>query len=310
VNGAMLMTYGSPVSLDRDAVEAYLTRVRGGRLPEPELVTEFQRRYQVIGGSPLIPMTQGQAAAMADRLGWPVEAAMRFSEPSVETALRALVDHGVDRVAAIILSPQYSPMIMGGYGRALDAARATLGPVAPDVVLAGSWHLEPGFVGAVAGRVQAGLAAFPEQERDHLPVLLTAHSLPRRVADQEPDYLVQLSDTATAIAQAAGLDPDRWTFCWQSAGHEPGEWMKPDFADLMPELARAGHRSVLVAPVQFLSDHLEILYDVEVGAREQASAAGLEFNRIRSLNDDPTFIGALADVARRTLHVGAAASLV
>jgi len=310
VNGAMLMTYGSPVSLDRDAVEAYLTRVRGGRLPEPELVTEFQRRYQVIGGSPLIPMTQGQAAALADRLGWPVEAAMRFSEPSVETALRALVDHGVDRVAAIILSPQYSPMIMGGYGRALDAARATLGPVAPDVVLAGSWHLEPGFVGAVAGRVQAGLAAFPEQERDHLPVLLTAHSLPRRVADQEPDYLVQLSDTATAIAQAAGLDRDRWTFCWQSAGHEPGEWMKPDFADLMPELARAGHRSVLVAPVQFLSDHLEILYDVEIGAREQASAAGLEFNRIRSLNDDPTFIGALADVARRTLHVGAAASLV
>ena len=99
---------------------------------------------------------------------------------------------------------------------------------------------------------------------------MTAHSLPRRVAEQEPDYLAQLRDTADAIARAAGLPADRWQFCWQSAGHEPGEWMKPDFADLMPGIAAAGGRSVLVVPVQFLADHLEILYDVDVGAREQA----------------------------------------
>jgi ferrochelatase len=119
---------------------------------------------------------------------------------------------------------------------------------------------------------------------------------------QEPDYLVQLAATADAIAERVGLDRNRWSFCWQSAGHEPGEWMKPDFADLMPELAAAGHDSVLVAPVQFLADHLEILYDVEIGAREQAEAAGLRFARIESLNTDPRFIEALGNVALATLQ--------
>jgi protoporphyrin/coproporphyrin ferrochelatase len=144
-------------------------------------------------------------------------------------------------------------------------------------------------------------------ERAGTPVLLTAHSLPRRVAEQEPGYLAQLTETAAAVAEAAGLGSERWTFCWQSAGHEPGEWMKPDFADLMPELAAAGHRSVVVAPVQFLADHLEILYDVDVGAREQAEAAGLRFERTESLNVDPLFIDALAAVASRTSRAAAVA---
>ena len=113
--------------------------------------------------------------------------------------------------------------------------------------------------------------------------------------------MVRFEATATAVAAAAGLSRERWRFCWQSAGHEPGEWMKPDFADLMPLLAAEGYRSVLVAPVQFLADHLEILYDVEIGAREQAELAGLAFARIRSLNDDQTLIDALASVARTTL---------
>ncbi len=134
-----------------------------------------------------------------------------------------------------------------------------------------------------------------------MPVLLTAHSLPLRVAREEPAYIAQLADSAELVAAAAGLAPDRWTFCWQSAGHEPGEWMKPDFADLMPVLKAAGHRSVLIAPIQFLADHLEILYDVEIGARAQAEAVGLEFRRIRSLNDDPGLIDALEAVARRSL---------
>jgi ferrochelatase len=136
-----------------------------------------------------------------------------------------------------------------------------------------------------------------------MPVLFTAHSLPRRVAEQEPAYLEQLRETAEAIADRAALTPDRWTFCWQSAGHEPGEWMKPDFADLMPELRRQGHDSVLVAPVQFLADHLEILYDVDIGAREQAEACGLAFRRIESLNADPQLADALAAVVERTTAV-------
>ncbi|MEO5919151.1 MAG: ferrochelatase, partial [Candidatus Limnocylindrales bacterium] len=163
----------------------------------------------------------------------------------------------------------------------------------------GAWHREPAFVDALAQRIVEALDHASPDQRDSIPVLLTAHSLPRRVADQEPDYLTQLRETAQAVADRAGLRAGRWQFCWQSAGHEPGEWMKPDFADLMPGLREAGHDSVLVAPVQFLSDHLEILYDIDIGAREQAEEAGLAFSRIESLNVSPPFIDALAAVARR-----------
>jgi len=307
LDGVLLMTYGSPDSLAREDIRAYLTSVRGGRQPDDELVDEFTRRYRVIGGSPLIPITQRQAEALGQRLGWPAAAGMRFSEPSIETSLRTLAEAGARRVAAIVLSPQYSPLLMGGYARAIEAARAAIGPEAPEVVIAGAWHTEPRFIAALAGRIREGLATFEKPERGSVPVLLTAHSLPLRVAQQEPEYLAQLEATAVAIADAAGLPRERWTFCWQSAGHEPGEWMKPDFADLMPRLAAAGHRGVLVAPVQFLADHLEILYDVEIGAREQAEQAGLRFARIRSLNDDPALIEALAAVAEATLAAAAPA---
>jgi len=298
--GVLLMTYGSPSSLDD--VPAYLSRVRGGRTPGEELDAEFTRRYRVIGGSPLIPITLAQATTLETRLGpgCRVRAGMRFSEPSVEAALRSLADEGVERAVGIVLSPQWSPLIMGGYGRAVDAARAGIGATAPSVAMAEEWHLQPAFVEALARRIREGLARRAATGEVNVPVLLTAHSLPRRVADQEPEYLDQLRESADAIAAAAGLADGQWTFCWQSAGHEPGEWMKPDFADLMPGLAAAGHRSVLVAPVQFLADHLEILYDVEIGAREQAEKAGLVFARIESLNTDAGLIEALASVVEET----------
>jgi ferrochelatase len=226
---------------------------------------------------------------------------MRFSEPSIESVLDELATNGVDPVAAIVLSPQYSPMLMGGYGRAIESARAVIGDDAPRVEIAGAWFDEPALVEALGERIRTAIAAFPADERDTVPVLLTAHSLPLRVAREEPGYIAQLADSAELVAAAAGIAPDRWTFCWQSAGHEPGDWMKPDFADLMPALKAAAHRSVLIAPIQFLADHLEILYDVEIGARAQAEAVGLEFRRIRSLNDDPGMIDALEAVARRSL---------
>ncbi len=298
--GALLMTYGSPDSLEREDIRAYLARVRGGREPDPELVDEFTRRYEVIGGSPLIEITRGQAEALQARLGWPVEVGMRFSEPSIGEGLAALAKTGVARVVAIILSPQYSPMLMSGYGRAVEDARAAVGGAAPAVSIDGAWHDEPAFVAALADRVTKALARLPSSERGAVIVLMTAHSLPRRVAEQEPEYLAQLRATADAVAARAGLSDRDWSFCWQSAGHEPGEWMKPDFADLMPEVAASGGHSILVVPVQFLADHLEILYDVDIGAREQAERCGLSFHRIESLDRDPGLIDALAAVAQRT----------
>ena len=299
--GVLLMTYGSPESLGREDIRAYLARVRGGREPDDDLVDEFTRRYRVIGGSPLIEITRAQAAALEAALGWPTAVGMRFSEPSIRTGLRALADRGVRRAIAIVLSPQYSPLLMGGYARAIEEVQTALGDEAPEVCLAGAWHDEPAFVEALAERVVEALATMPAVERAEVPVLMTAHSLPKRVAEQEPGYLAQLRETAAAVAARAGVPEHRWQFCWQSAGHEPGEWMKPDFADLMPELAAAGRRFVLVAPVQFLADHLEILYDVDVGAREQAERSGLAFRRIRSLNAERALIEALAAVARRTV---------
>ena len=301
--GVLLMTYGSPAD-DLHDIADYLAAVRGGRPAPDDVVAEFRRRYEVIGGSPLIPLTRDQAAALEahlrdDGLDASATVGMRFSEPSILSGLRELAERGCGTVTAIVMSPQYSELLMAGYRRALDAAIQELGADAPAVHLAPAWYREPGFVQAVAERVGEGLARLPEGA----PVLLTAHSLPRRVADAEPAYLDQLRETAESVAAAAGLGPERWQFCWQSAGHEPGEWMKPDFSDLLPALRDAGHTAVLVAPIQFLSDHLEILYDVDIGAREQAEAAGMAFARIESLNVSPTFIRGLAGVARRAASV-------
>ncbi len=303
--GVLLMTYGSPSSLDD--VERYVSAIRGGRPAEPTLVPEFRRRYAVIGGSPLVAITRRQAESLEARFGGDVvvRAAMRFSEPTIETVLGELAGLGVDRAVGIVMSPQYSPLLMGGYGRALDAAAAVVGTTAPSVEIAGAWYREPSFVEAMASHVRDRLVEIAGVEGSEPAVLLTAHSLPRRVADAEPEYLAQLRESADLIAAGAGLDPDRWRFCWQSAGHEPGEWMSPDFADLMPELRSRGFRSVLVAPIQFLADHLEILYDVDVGARQQAEAAGLLFHRIESLNVDARFIDALEAVVREELAIPA-----
>ena len=295
--GVLLMTYGSPAA-DLHDLSEYLAAVRGGRAAPDELVAEFRRRYQLIGGSPLIPITEAQAAAMQDELARRgVDAAatvgMRFSEPSIETGIRSLAARGCDPIVGIVMSPQHSDLLMSGYQRALDAAAASLGRDAPALVLAPAWYRNEAFLEAVATRVAEGLRHLP----DGAPVLLTAHSLPRRVADAEPGYLAQLRETAEAVAARAGLAADRWHFCWQSAGHEPGEWMTPDFADLVPELRCAGHTAVLVAPIQFLADHLEVLYDVDIGAREQADVAGMAFARIESLNVMPRFIDALAGIA-------------
>jgi ferrochelatase len=292
--GVVLMTYGSP--RDLDDVGAYMTRVRGGREPGPELLAEFRRRYEVIGMSPLIDITRAEAAGLEGLLGsdYVAAAGMRFSEPSVAAAVAELRTRGAQRILGVILSPQYSPILMGGYVKAVEEAADGLPTRCVE-----AWHLNPAFIDVLASRIRAALARFPDDARGRVPVLLTAHSLPKRVVDREPDYVEQLRDTANAIAAAAGLDPQRWLFVYQSAGHTPEEWLKPDMLDVLPELARAGHRDVIVAPVQFLADHLETLYDVDVAGREQALEAGFEtFVRVDAPNAAPDFIAALGDVVR------------
>ena len=304
--GVMLMTYGSPATLDD--IPAYIKNVYGGREPSEEILIEFRRRYALIGGSPLIKITHEQARALEQELNttstdgttYHATVGMRFSPPFVadmvpETAANA------QALVGMIMSPQYSPIIMRGYIDTLQEAFADLHRDDIQLKISTDWHLQPLFLQAVAERITEALARFPENVRANVPVLLTAHSMPKRVIENEPDYINHLKETAAEIAKRVGLSDERWMFCYQSAGHTPEEWLKPDFADVMPELKAAGKEQVLIAPVQFLADHLEILYDIEVGAREQAEEHGIQFARIELLNTSPLFIKALAAVVRNTL---------
>jgi len=302
----MLMTYGSPATLED--IPIYLKNVRGGRQPDEGLIAEFRRRYALIGGSPLLRITHEQAAALQEELNrqhsdgplFHVVAGMRFAPPFIAD-LVAKVTLDTQQLIGVIMSPQYSPIIMSGYTRTLEDSVKQLHRDDLIVKIAGDWHLQPYFLLALAQRVQQGLDSFPEEVRPHVPVLLTAHSMPKRVIEKEPNYINNLKETAACVAELVGLSNERWMFCYQSAGHTPEEWLKPDFADLMPELSAAGHKQVLIAPVQFLADHLEILYDIEIGARQQAEENGIQFARTESLNTSPLFIKALAEVVKETM---------
>lgn len=292
--GVILMTYGAPRD-DADLPE-YLARVRGGREPEAALVTEMRARYARIGGSPLIAITAAQAAVLETSLGADhrVTAGMRFSDPSIATAVNDVVTRGADTLVGICLSPQWSPLLMGGYEWALGEAAAEAGV---PFRMAGAWHDEPLFAAALAERITEALQGISDPE---LPLLLTAHSLPKRVFDTEQAYIAQLRETADLVAAAAGLAADRWQWAYQSAGHTAEEWLRPDLKELFPALAAAGHHDVLVVPIQFLADHLEVLYDLDVAARDEATAAGLRYHRIEMPNTQPAFIAALAAVVHRT----------
>lgn len=289
--GVLLMTYGAP--RDDADLPRYLAAVRGGREPAPELVTEMRHRYALIGGSPLVRITREQAAALETELGDGSVAAagMRFSDPSIDDAVREVVERGADRLVGICMSPQWSPRLMGGYADAL--ANAALRAGMPSA-MALPWYREPAFIAATAERVRESL----RDATATTAIVLTAHSLPRRVFDAEPEYIAQLHETADLVASVAGLDRDRWHWAYQSAGHTQEEWLRPDLKELFPELAALGAREVLVVPVQFLADHLEVLYDLDMAAADEARAAGLRYRRIAMPNTQPAFISALANVAR------------
>ena len=313
--GVVLMTYGSAQT--GDEVPDYLASVRHGRPAPDELVVEFRRRYELIGFSPLVRITQAQGQALqelldsrAGRGAYRVEVGMLHSQPTIEAAVQRLAAARVDQLIGVVLSPQWSPIIMGGYTRAFEAAAAAHMPGVRHR-LAGPWHDLPAFVDALSARVTEALARFSPQQRATLAIMLTAHSLPESVVQREPVYLEQIMTTVEAVAAAAGLRAGEWEFAYQSAGHSPEPWLTPDLKDLLPGHAAAGKTDVLVVPVQFLADHLEILFDIDVAAREEAESAGLRFHRIELMNTSPAFIEALAEVVAREegLVAGAATAV-
>jgi ferrochelatase len=305
--GVLLLSFGSAVT--SDDVPQYLGSVRAGRVVPEDVIREFQRRYDIIGRSPLIDITREQVRALQQLLegedgagSWRVEVGMLHSEPRVAEGVDALVEAGARDVVAVVLAPQYSPIILAGYERAIAAARDQHPHV--HFHIAGAWHTTSEWIDSLAERLAATIANLPGASRNATPVIFTAHSLPRAVVDRDPGYIDQLKETAQAVAARAGLPSDRWFFAYQSAGHTPEEWLTPDVKDVLPSLHSKGHDAVIIAPVQFLADHLEILYDIDVAARAEAASLNMTMHRIDMPNTSSTLIRALAAVARRELRAG------
>jgi ferrochelatase len=300
--GLVVMAYGTPASADE--IEGYYTHIRRGRAPSPEQLAELTGRYQAIGGvSPLAERTRAQAAALAAALeaadpgGWRVELGNKHAAPFVETAIVALADRSApggrpDRVVGLVLAPHYSLGSVGEYHKRAAATATEHGlPYTP----IDSWHALPAWLDAQATRVRAALAALPAKTK----VLFTAHSLPERVLAGDP-YPDELRASAAAIAQRVGLDRwYGWALAWQSAGRTPEPWRGPDVAQVIRDLGATGRaEGVLVCPQGFVSDHLEVLYDLDVDAHRVAGEAGLAFARTASINDEPAVMSGLADVVR------------
>ena len=289
--GALVMAYGTPAS--PDDVDSYYTHVRGGRRPPPHLLADLERRYRAIGGtSPLTQRTEAQVegvrAALGD--GFVVALGQKHAAPFVEDGMATLLGAGVERVVGLVLAPHYSALSVGQYhSRAAAAAGA--------VPYAGveRWHDHPVLVDLLAERVVEALGQFPAGAC--VETLVTAHSLPERaIALDTPSYPEQLAQTARAVAERAGLE--RWRLAWQSAGRTPEPWIGPDILDVIRGLPAQGVEAVLVCPAGFVSDHLEVLYDIDVEAGRVAEDVGLGLRRTASLNDDPRLTAMLAEIVR------------
>ncbi len=297
----LLMAYGSPDRLDQ--VEAYYTDIRRGSPPPPHLLEELLGRYRAIGGgSPLSRIVEAQRAALAAELDargmpMPVYAGMRHIAPRIGEIVKGMAADGVGRFAAIALAPQQSSNA-AGYRRAVDAALAEIGADAPSVAFVDSWHAEPRFIEALAQTTGEALAGF--EHPDRVRVMFTAHSLPARVVAEGDPYPDELAATARLVAERLGLE--RYAFSYQSAGRTGEPWLGPDILDEIRRLAAEGVTSLVIRPVGFVADHLEVLYDIDIEAQAVAAEAGIHLVRARSMNTDPTFIAGLADIAARALR--------
>jgi ferrochelatase len=292
--GLIVMAYGTPRT--PNDVEAYYTHIRRGRPPEPAQLADLVARYDAIGGiSPLAERTEAQRAALATALAersaepFTVVLGQKHAAPFIEDAVATLADRGIDRAVGLVLAPHFSAFSVGQYH---DRARGVAAERGVSYAGIDSWHLEPAYLDFLAAAVTDARATLPATHK----VLFTAHSLPERVLVDDP-YPDQLRESAAAVAERVGMLPwPDWALAWQSAGRTPEPWRGPDILTVIDELGATGRSAgVLVCAQGFTSDHLEVLYDLDIEASARADAAGLAFARTRSLNADPVVMGALAD---------------
>ncbi|MDG7011134.1 MAG: ferrochelatase [Nitrososphaerota archaeon] len=295
MKGILVMAYGGPTSLDQ--VEPYYTHIRGGRKPSPEQLEELISRYRAIGGSsPLLGITERQAAglekALRSRGGAVVFAGMKHSPPFIGDVMKDAGARGVTELLCVALAPHYSSISIGGYRRAVEEANQKLDPPMK-VTFVKSWHSNPKLISMWAGRVkEAGRTAGAEAS-----LVFSAHSLPERIIREGDPYKDQLLESSRLIAEKAGVQD--WSFTFQSQSKTGEPWLGPDILDHLESLYEKGRRRFISAPVGFVSDHLEILYDIDIEAQGWARRRGAELVRCESPNDTAEMTSCLVEIAEQ-----------
>jgi ferrochelatase len=299
----LMMAYGTPGNVER--MQCYLADIRGGRPMSEEFIKEFQHRYELIGGSPLTRLTFAQAKKTSEALhqrglDWPVYVGMRHWSPWIKDAVGQMYLHGIEECVAIVMAPHYSSLSIGRYQAKIDEAQQMYGTNIK-FSLVNSWYEQPAFLQAVENHIRAGYEKFAPQDRDKVKLIFSAHSLPARLLKMGDPYDDQLQSNAKIIAERLGKVD--WMFSYQSAGHSAEPWLGPQIEEVVVELAQQGYRYALAAPIGFVCDHVEILYDLDIEARQLGLEHGLQLERIESMNTDPLFIQAIVEAV-----IGAAIS--
>ena len=296
--GVLVMAYGGPASLDE--IPGYLADIRHGRPTPRAVLEEITENYRAIGASsPLLAVSQRQADALATELGdgYRCYVGMRHWAPWIEDVVGRMIGDGITHAVGLVLAPHFSALSVARYQQKVaDGLDLYRGRIHFEHVP--SYHDAPGLVDAFAARVEEGLSRWPEEERERVHVVFSAHSLPQRVLASDDPYGEQCLETAELVAARAALPRSRWSWAWQSAGRTLEPWAGPDIGEHLEQLAGQGVRDVVSVPVGFVSDHVEILFDIDHRAAEIAAGLGIRLERPPALNDDPAFVAVLAQLVR------------
>lgn len=294
----LLMAMGGPDCLEN--VEPFLRDVRGGRPTPPELVEEIRERYRATGGkSPAVGITQAVAKKLEQQLNgsgdrrYRVYVGLRHWHPFIKDTYAELIKESPERIIGICMAPQQSSLSTGAYRKKVEEARSALGDHI-DVSYVRSWNRHPRLIAAIMENVQQGLQKFPAEVRATVPILFTAHSLPQRIVAMEDPYPAEVKETVEAVTQ--GLEHQPTYFAYQSQGRSSEPWLGPTVEDMLDTMFQEGHRQVLVAPIGFICDHVETLYDIDIELRQLAVSKGMRLERIAMLNDSPALIETLRDI--------------
>jgi ferrochelatase len=295
-NAILLLAHGSPDSVDE--IPEFLNQITRGRPVPPEVIEEVKHRYGLIGRSPLTALTRRQGELLAEELKLPVYVGMRNWKPFIADTIATMKSDGVGRAVVICLAPQNSRTSVGLYRAALNVE----GGVPFSVEFVEAWHDHPLLIAAFAEKFRAGWNQACSEMSARVPVIFTAHSVPQRTIAEGDPYETQTKETARLVAMEAGLASDDWMFAFQSQGMSGGAWLGPRVEDTILALKDRGHRGVFVQPIGFLCDHVEVLYDIDIGFREFAGKEGMRLWRAESLNDSRLLTAALADIARSRIE--------